>query len=84
MPSLLHKTENTFGEAALVSISSNCFEDGVNVREITFLFHASLTRWELTSICLVLMELLILCDIDSRLIITKHKHRAKMTKIKLQ
>jgi len=44
MPSLLHKIENTFGEAALVSKSANCFEDGVNERETTFLVYASLIR----------------------------------------
>ena len=44
MPTLLHKTENTFGEAVLVSTSANCFEDGVNRREITILVYAYLTK----------------------------------------
>jgi len=44
MPSLLHKLENTCGEAALVRRFTNCFEDGVNGRETTFLVQASLIK----------------------------------------
>jgi len=43
MPNLLHKIENTVGEAALMRRLANYFEDGVSYRETTFLVHGVLT-----------------------------------------
>jgi len=53
MFTLLHKLENTYGEAALLRRYVNRFKDGVNGRETTFLVQASMTRWQSTSMCLV-------------------------------
>jgi len=85
MSSLLHKIESTFGEAALVRRSINCFENRVNERQNYLLDpcvsdQMTINLYRFSS----LMEHWILCDIDSILVITKHKHRSKLSKTKLQ
>jgi len=48
MPSLLHKLENIWGEAALVRRSASYIEEGVNQKATMFLVHASRAKWQTT------------------------------------
>ena len=84
MPCLFHRLENTRSEATLVRRSTNWFEDGVNWNIITFFVQAYQTKWQSISTCLVLSwTTRFWASIDSRLIITVHRHGPRLPETKL-